>query len=82
MATQGTPRKMKFDRVTGLFDYTFDIDPAANDATEIFVPNLQYPRGCEIEVIGGAAELNLDHQRALIKVEQPGEVRVVICRKP
>ena len=30
MATQGTPRKMKFDRVTGLFDYTFDADPAAS----------------------------------------------------
>ena len=58
MATQGIPRKMKFDRVTGLFDYTFDADPAAARATEIFVPRLQYPRGCEIEVIGGVAELD------------------------
>jgi Glycoside hydrolase family 5 C-terminal domain/Cellulase (glycosyl hydrolase family 5) len=82
MATQGTPRKMKFDRVTGLFDYSFDADPAAVGATEIFVPRLQYPRGCEIEVIGGVAELDLDNQRAVIKVEQAGEVRVVICRKP
>jgi hypothetical protein len=82
MATQGTPRKMKFDRVTGLFDYTFDGDPAAAGATEIFVPRLQYPRGCEIEVLGGVAELDLDSQRVTIKVEEPGEVRVVICRKP
>jgi hypothetical protein len=81
MATQGIPRKMKFDRVTGLFDYTFDADPAAPGATEIFVPRLQYPRGCEIEVIGGVAELNPDNQRAVIKVVQAGEVRVVICRK-
>jgi len=82
MATQGTPRKMKFDRVTGLFDYSFDADPAAAGASEIFVPQLQYPRGCEIEVIGGVAELDLDNQRAVIKVEQAGEVRIVICRKP
>ena len=33
-------------------------------------------------MIGGVAELDLDNQRAIIKVEQAGEVRVVICRKP
>ena len=81
MATQGIPRKMKFDRVTGLFDYTFEAAPSAARATEIFVPRLQYPHGCEIEVIGGIAELDLDNQRAVIKVEQAGEVRIVICRK-
>ncbi len=82
MATQGIPRKMKFDRVTGLFDYTFESDPAAAGTTEIFVPRLQYPRGCEIEVIGGVAELDFENQRAVIKLKQDGEVRVVICRKP
>ena len=81
LATQGTPRKMKFDRVTGLFDYTFEADPAASSATEIFVPRLQYPRGFEIEVIGGIAELDLENQRAVIKIKDAGEVRVVICRK-
>ena len=81
MATQGVPRKMKFDRVTGLFDYTFDADPDAARATEIFVPRIQYPRGCELEVIGGVAELDVHNQRAVIKAEQRGEVRVVICRK-
>ncbi len=82
MATQGTPRKMKFDRITGLFDYTFDAAPSASGATEIFIPRLQYASGCEVEVIGGIAELDLDHQRAIVKAERAGEVRVVICRKP
>ncbi|MGC1190522.1 MAG: hypothetical protein WA861_08025, partial [Candidatus Binatus sp.] len=81
-ATHGTPRKMKFDRVTGLFDFTFEAAPGAEGATEIFVPHLQYPGGCEIEVIGGAAEPDLDHQRVMIRAAQAGEVRVVICRKP
>src|SRR5260370_27129827 len=63
-ATQGTPRQMKFDRVTGLFDYTFDAVPGGTLATEIFIPRLQYPRGCEIEVIRGVAQLDPDNQRA------------------
>lgn len=54
----------------------------AAQATEIFVPRIQYPRGCEIEVLGGVAELDLDNQRAIIKVKDAGEVRVVIRRKP
>jgi glycosyl hydrolase family 5 len=81
LATQGIPRKMKFDRVTGLFDYTFEADLAALQPTEIFIPRLQYPRGCEIEVLGGVAELDVDNQRAIIRVKDAGEVRVVICRK-
>ncbi|HZC45353.1 MAG TPA: hypothetical protein VE243_02695, partial [Candidatus Acidoferrum sp.] len=81
MATQGIPRKMKFDRVTGLFEYTFEADPGVAHATEIFVPRLQYARGYQMEVNGGVAEHDLDHQRAIVKVERAGEVRVVICRK-
>src|SRR3984885_2003567 len=81
LATQGIPRKLKFDRVTGLFEYTFDADPKVSCATELFIPKLQYPSGCEIEVIGGVAEIDPDNQRAIIKADQAGEVRVVICRK-
>ena len=82
-ATQGTPRKMKFDRVTGLFDYTFEAAPGADRARpRSSFRTFSIRRGCEIEVIGGVAELDLDNQRAIIKVGQAGEVRVVICRKP
>ncbi|HMD03832.1 MAG TPA: hypothetical protein VKG68_01070, partial [Candidatus Binatus sp.] len=58
-----------------------EADPKASRATELFIPKLQYPAGCEIEVIGGVAEIDLDNQRAIIKAEHAGEVRVVICRK-
>jgi Glycoside hydrolase family 5 C-terminal domain/Cellulase (glycosyl hydrolase family 5) len=81
LATQGIPRKLKFDRVTGLFDYTFDADPKVSRATELFIPKLQYPAGCDIEVIGGVAEIDPDNQRTIIKADQAGEVHVVICRK-
>jgi hypothetical protein len=32
-------------------------------------------------VIGGVAELDSEGQRAVVKVKDAGEVRVVICRK-
>ncbi|MGH7923371.1 MAG: cellulase family glycosylhydrolase [Candidatus Binatus sp.] len=81
MATQGSPRKVKFDRVRGDFEFVFEFDPSATSATEVFVPRLQYPKGCEIEVIGGTAELDLDNQRATINAQQTAEVRVLIRRK-
>ncbi len=83
-ATQGIPRTMKFDRISGTFEFMFESDPCAARSTEIFVPRVQYPRGCVLEVSGGNgnAELDLDGQRAVVKVERPGEVRVVIRRKP
>jgi hypothetical protein len=82
-ATQGIPRTMKFDRISGTFEFMFESDPSAARSTEIFVPRVQYPRGCVLEVSGGNgnAELDLDGQRAVVKVEHPGEVRVVIRRK-
>jgi hypothetical protein len=73
---------MKFDRISGTFEFVFESDPSAARSTEIFVPRIQYPHGCVLEVSGGNAELDLDGQRAVVKVEHPGEVRVVIRRKP
>jgi hypothetical protein len=81
-ATQGIPRTMKFDRISGTFEFVFEYDPSAAGPTEIFVPRIQYPRGCVLEVSGGNAELDPDGQRAVVKVEHRGEVRVVIRRKP
>lgn len=80
-STQGIPRKVSFDRVTGDFELIFDSDPRIAADTEIFVPRLQYPRGCTLEVSGGAGRLDLDHQRAVISVDRPGEVRVLIHRR-
>lgn len=80
-ATQGVPRVMKFDRVSGSFEFVFDADPSIAASTEIFVPRLQYPRGCEVEVSGGAAKLDVENQRAIVTADRAGEVRVVLRRK-
>ncbi len=81
-ATQGIPSAMKFDRVSGRFELVFDADPSVAASTEIFVPRLQYPGGCEVEA-SGAAEvvLYLENQRAIVTANRGGEVRVVITRK-
>ena len=81
MATQGIPRKVKFDRVSGDFELVFDADPTVSRPTEIFVARLQYPLGCEIEASSGEAELDVENQRAFVKAERAGEVHVVIRRK-
>src|SRR5208283_5940271 len=41
-ATQGIPRTMKFDRISGTFEFVFECDPSAAGSTEIFVPRIQY----------------------------------------
>ena len=80
-ATQGTPRKMKFDRLGGTFEFIFEGDPSIAAETEIFVPRLQYPKGCSIKVNGGDAILDLENQRATIKLRGSGEVTISIARR-
>jgi hypothetical protein len=80
-AIQGVPRKVKFERLAGTFELVFDADLSIKDATEIFVPRLQYPQGCTIEVSGGEAKLDLENQRATVKAHSTGEVGVIIRRK-
>jgi hypothetical protein len=79
-ATQGVPRKARFDRRAGTFEFVFDADPAISSLTEIFVPRIQYPTGCAIEVSGGEASMDLENQRATVKAHRADEVRVMIRR--
>jgi Glycoside hydrolase family 5 C-terminal domain/Cellulase (glycosyl hydrolase family 5) len=82
-ATQGTPRRMKFDRLSGAFEFVFDADPnaPAGTETEIFVPRLQYPRGYDFDISGGEGRADNEHQRLLVTVRQAGEVRVALHRR-
>jgi hypothetical protein len=79
-ATQGIPRKVKFDRIEGSFEFVFDSDPSIAGDTEIFVPRIQYPHGCVIEVAGGEAKVDLDSQRVTVSAHHAGEVTITIRR--
>jgi hypothetical protein len=73
---------MKFDRVTGSFELIFDADTGISTETEIFVPQLQYPHGCDVEISGGEARLDLEHQRLVVAIRGGGEVRLALRRRP
>lgn len=53
----GTPLQMHFEMETGLFEFRFRHDPDVDSATEIFLPDYQYPRGCLVEVSDGEYEI-------------------------
>jgi hypothetical protein len=62
MATAGEPLRMSFDMRRRIFAYTFRHDLSVSAPTEIFLPKLQYPRGCTIEAGDGRWELNAEEQ--------------------
>ena len=81
-ATQGIPRSFRFDRVSGDFEFVFEADLSIREMTEIFIPRIQYPKGCTIEVSGGTASLDDARQLAIVNTDRAGEVRVTGRRAP
>ena len=61
-ATAGEPLNMAFDVNQTVFEYVFRHDQAVQAPTEIFVPSLQYPRGCTVEVSDGTYEIDREAQ--------------------
>lgn len=55
-ATAGEPLRMHFDRRRRTFELSFRHDPHVEAPTEIFVPDLQYPHGYDVELSDGASE--------------------------
>jgi len=58
----GKPLKMSFDMLSQRFEFEFEPDPAIDAPLEVFVPELQYPRGGEVTTSAGRHELDLDAQ--------------------
>ncbi len=70
----GRPLKMKFKRETGTFRFVYEADGAGE--TEIFIPNLQYPNGFDVEVEGG--EASRDEQNQSLRVHAVGSEKVAV----
>ncbi|MBN2502844.1 MAG: cellulase family glycosylhydrolase [Anaerolineales bacterium] len=62
MKTAGTPLVMSFDHKTKVFAFQFEHDPAVDAPTEIFVPETQYPNGCNVQVSDGEYEIDAERQ--------------------
>ena len=58
----GEPLAMSFDFRKTIFEFTFRHEAGINAPTEIFVPEIQYPEGCHVEVSDGTFELDLPAQ--------------------
>jgi hypothetical protein len=61
-ATAGEPLQMSFNLEDGSFELSFRHDSSVEAATEIFVPNLQYPQGYAVEVSDGNYEMDRQSQ--------------------
>lgn len=91
-ATAGLPLSMTFNPRTGVFRFEFQPDPVATGPakltgsmgpTEIYIPEIQYPRGCSISVEGGEHRIEDGDGFSLLLVEAfqgIGRCRVVINR--
>jgi hypothetical protein len=56
--TAGEPLRMTFNVERRTFEFEFRHDPAVRAPTEIFVPNWQYPEGCEVELSDGTYQVD------------------------
>ncbi|MEP7292468.1 MAG: cellulase family glycosylhydrolase, partial [Chloroflexota bacterium] len=69
--TPGEPLRQSFDLPTHTFAYEFRHDAALNTPTEVFVPDIQYPRGAVVEVSDGS--YTFDHATNLLTYQHTSE---------
>jgi hypothetical protein len=65
IATAGEVLRLSFDVKARRFELEFRHDPSVSAPTEIFLPSLQYPAGCQVEVSDGSFELRPGEQRLI-----------------
>ncbi len=56
-ACQGVVTRMRFERATGTFSFTFDADPSIDAPTEVFLPDVHYPGDFKVSGPGLKAEV-------------------------
>lgn len=78
--TAGTPVSMSFNRKKGVFTYIFEVDTRIDAPTEIYLPSIQFHRGCTISVDNGTYEVHGDSLD--VYTENPGRCIVTIERSP
>ncbi len=60
--TSGDLLRMSFDLKKRVFEMAFRHDPQVSAPTEVFVPRLHYPNGCQVVVSDGEYSLDLEAQ--------------------
>ncbi|MFW9948632.1 MAG: cellulase family glycosylhydrolase [Candidatus Thorarchaeota archaeon] len=81
IACAGTPMKMVFNRKTGDFILDFEVDDLIKDSTIVYVPNLQYPKGFDVNLSEGHWEADRDEQMIKIITNESGIHHLKVSRK-
>lgn len=77
----GTPLRMEFSLKRKEFRFEFDADPSIDAPTVLYVPEIHYPHGFEVELSEGELEETWDPQMLTFRVHQIGIHTVVIKPK-
>ncbi len=80
-ACAGTPSSMQFIPSTGEFILEYTADPTKSTVTEIYIPTLHYPDGCDVECAGGDYKCDPAKQLLEISTKTEGKISVKINKK-
>jgi len=81
-ATAGTPRSLRFDPVTGAFEFRFTPDSSIDAPTSIVVPPRQYPNGYDVVVAAATVTSNPQSGRLTVVGDGSGAtVTVTLARR-
>ena len=75
-AIAGTLQEISFERESRHFEMTYEA--VGNEATEVFLPAVQYPEGANLTVDGGEATYNGHTQMLAITALKDGPVTITI----
>ena len=79
--TAGEPTFMEFDYRNGRFIFEFRGDPLITAPTEIYLPRLQYPKGCAVIISDGNYSIDWDSQLLIYTAGDLTVHRIGIQRK-
>lgn len=77
LATAGKPLQISFDIKKKDFTYRFRHDTTITEPTIIFLPNFQYPQGCQVIVSDGTYEINREEQTLIYRHNPQNEIHVI-----
>ncbi|MDY6875987.1 MAG: cellulase family glycosylhydrolase [Chloroflexota bacterium] len=63
----GEPLRMHFDLSSRTFEFEFRHDPSVRAATEVFVPNYQYPEGYAVGLSDGTYKIDRESQTLTVQ---------------
>jgi hypothetical protein len=80
-AIAGEPCKMQFNHRDGRFTLTYRHDARVAAPTEVFVPALQFPRGCRVRVSDGTFSIDGDRHVVVYRHSPEREIHTIEIRR-